>query len=356
MKILNIPFISKPKAISKTLAIAKYIINKNGEIIDEWCELLEWTELRWKSNYGKKFDNNIIEFRKNIMFDDSKDEILSKEKLDIINTYFYKNLTTILNHDKLTTGSNPTGSDHDFRKTPYLIYGWKYNQFLFINFFKTLRLKNKDKNIRNQVFENVNLDQYFELFPTIKQDFLDFNKILFTALESNDIEQTKEIDTRDDINGIIDLILSPEYEIQKNISEEQRNEKRVQTLRRIFKNRMRWIKPSDHLLWEYPEDMCESAHIFPVSEIKKLNIEKWYMIADENNGINIPTQFHKLYDNNKIYFDENNGKIHFTNEIYKDHLKKLFSQNEYQILENLLNNKRKNYIEMYNKKFIAHYT
>gem|GEM_PF-2900613 len=29
--------------------------------------------------------------------------------------------------------------------------------------------------------------------------------------------------------------------------------------------------------------MCEAAHIFPVSEIKKLDLKDWYMIADENN-------------------------------------------------------------------------
>jgi hypothetical protein len=29
--------------------------------------------------------------------------------------------------------------------------------------------------------------------------------------------------------------------------------------------------------------MCEAAHIFPVYEIKKLDLEEWRMIADENN-------------------------------------------------------------------------
>ena len=62
---------------------------------------------------------------------------------------------------------------------------------------------------------------------------------------------------------------SPEYEIQKKLSENELNEKRVQTLRRIFKNRLKNIRPSDHLFWKLPEDMCEAAHIFPVSEIKK---------------------------------------------------------------------------------------
>lgn len=365
MKILNIPFISKPKAKSFTKWIAKYLIDENWNVLEEWCELLEWTEIRWKElnkksweYYWLDFNKKKILFRKKIMFDDTKSEKLSEEKLKDINEYFYKNLWTILDHDTYLTWSNPTGSEYNFKRTPYLIYSWIYNQFMFINFFKKLRVSTRlTKKLRFWKYEEINLWKYFELFPLIYEKFYDFNKELFTALNSDEVnDETFKIDNWKENKEYIDLILSPEYEIQKNISEEQRNEKRVQTLRRIFKNRMRWIKPSDHLLWEYPEDMCESAHIFPVSEIKKLNIEKWYMIADENNGINIPTQFHKLYDNNKIYFDEKNGKIHFTNEIYRDHLKKLFSQNEYQILENLLNNKRKNYIEMYNKKFIAHYT
>lgn len=77
------------------------------------------------------------------------------------------------------------------------------------------------------------------------------------------------------------------------------------------------------------------------------------MIADENNWFNLPTQFHKLYDSNKIFFDEN-WIIHFTNEEYKKHLEIMFSYNkEYKVLDILLNSRRKDYIRKYNHKILS---
>jgi len=351
MKILNIPFISKPKAKSFTKAIAKYVINDYWFIIDEWCQLLEWTEFRWKSTYWNKFDKKVIDFRKEIMEDYKNNEFLTKDKLEKVNLYFYKNLKTILNHDKFTTWSNPSWSDFNIKRTPYIIYTWKYNQYMFINFFKNYRVK-QEKYIRKNNLEEIDLEQYLNLFPEIKVKFNDFNKILFTALESNEEnEETLKIDTSNEIWDFIDLIISENYKIDLK-DEKEKNELRISKLRRIFKNRLKLVKPTDHLFWKLPEDMCEAAHIFPVSEIKKLDLKDWYMIADENNWINLPTQFHKLYDNNKIYFNEN-WEVLFTNIEYKEHLWIIFCWFEkYQIIENILNEKRKNYIHKYNKKIL----
>ncbi|MGE4443948.1 MAG: MAG4270 family putative restriction endonuclease [Candidatus Altimarinota bacterium] len=351
MKILQIPFISKPKAQILTKGIAKYVINKNGEIIDEWCEILEGSQIQGKQKYGSKFDIKIINFRKSLMIDDSKTQTLSKMQLETLNQYFYKNLKTVLNHDKFITGSNPSGSDFDLKRTPYIIYGGKYNQYLFLNFFKKFRKKEKNYTRRND-FETLSLEEYFKSFPQMHKNFLDFNKILFTALESEELNnETYSIDNSSIGKEIINFILSPNYKIEIQ-DEKQKNDLRIGKLRRIFKNRLRGIKPTDHLFGKYPEDMCEAAHIFPVSEIKKLDLKYWYMIADENNGVNIPTQFHKLYDSNKIYFDEKSGEVCFRNEEYKKYLKDFFSQNEYKIIENILNNERLGYIKMYNKNFV----
>lgn len=351
MKILNIPFISKPKAKTFTKWIAKYVFNEKWEIIDEWCEILYGTEIRWKTNYWNKFDKKVIEFRKVLMKDDSKSFLLSKKEIDILNIHFFKNLKTVLNHDKYITWSNPAWSDYDFKRTPYIIFWWKYNQFMFINFFKKLR--NKDKNYsRNNNFPEINLEEYFKIFPKINKDFNDFNKIIFTALESEEINnETFEIDNSDVWKEIVDLIISPNYKLDLN-DEKEKNELRVSKLRRIFKNRLRKIKPTDHLFWELPESMCEAAHIYPVSQIKKLDLKNWYMIADENNWINLPKQIHDLYDDFKIYFDLN-WEIHFTNEEYKKYLKIMFNNNwNYKIIKNVLNEKRKNYIYKYNREVL----
>lgn len=359
MKILNIPFISKPKAKSFTKWIAKYLIDENWRVLEEWCELLEWTEIRWKElnkksweYYWLDFDKKKILFRKKLMFDDTKNEKLSKEKLNFINNYFYENLWTILDHDSYLTWSNPTWSDYDFKRTPYLIYSWIYNQFMFINFFKRLRIsKRLTKKLRFWKYEEISLWKYFELFPLIYEKFYDFNKELFTALNSDEInDETFKIDNWKENKEYIDLILSPEYKIEIK-DEKEKNNERITKLRRIFKNKLRNTPPSDHLFRKFPEDMCEAAHIFPVSEIKKLDLKYWYMIADENNWLNLPKQVHDLYDNYKIYFDEN-WKVIFTNNKYEDLLKQMFWNNSYGILKDLLNEKRKDYIKKYNNEVL----
>lgn len=351
MYILNIPFISRPKAKILTKWIAKYIINQNWYVIDEYVELLNWSEFQWKGKYWLKFDKKIIKFRENFMDNSIETEVLSQEKLNYINNYFLNNLTTVLNHDKFTTWSNPSWSNFDFRKTPYIIYWWDYNQFLFINFFKTLRIKNKE-NFRTQKLQTLNLDKYIKLFPEIWKDFIKFNEILFKALNSDNESETKEIDNREDIIWIIDFILSNNYKLDLQ-NEDEINNQRILKLRRIFKNRLNLVKPSDHLFWKLPADMCEWAHIFPVSEIKKLPLDKWYMIADENNWLSLPIQIHKLYDTYKIHFSEN-WDIIFTNIEYKKHLLEIFKKEfiESKISSKILNNERKKYIKMYNSQLI----
>lgn len=359
MKILKIPFISKPKAKSKIKWFAKYLFNENSwKILEQWCELLEWSEFRGKSlnkksweYYWLKFDKNCVNFRKKIMNNDLQTEILSKEKLKTINIYFFENLTTFLNFDKYATWSNPSWSEKDKIRSPYIIFWWKYNQFLFINFFKKFQKWRGKTNLRKfWIFEEIDLEEYFKLFPKIWKDFFEFNKILFTALNSEEEnKETEKIDLWQEKDDLIDLILDENYMIWEK--EDRIKEKRVSILRRIFKSRLKLVKPSDHLFWELPEDMCEAAHIFPVSEIKKLDLEKWKMIADENNWINLPIQIHKLYDSKKIYFSEF-WEIIFSNEIYKKHLWFIFSENKkYKILEKILNKERKKFIKMYNQKF-----
>gem|GEM_PF-2298057 len=70
---------------------------------------------------------------------------------------------------------------------------------MFINFFKNYRVK-QEKYIRKNNLEEIDLEQYLNLFPEIKVKFNDFNKILFTALESNEEnEETLKIDTSNEI-------------------------------------------------------------------------------------------------------------------------------------------------------------
>ena len=161
MKILKIPFISKPKAETKSKWFAKYLFDEeNWSILEQWCELIEGSEFRWKDWYWGKFDQNCIDFRKQIMENDFVTEKLSKEKLKIINNYFFENLTTFLNFDKYATWSNPSWSEADKVRSPYIIFWWKYNQLLFINFFKKNQKWRWKINLRKSwVFEEINLEK-----------------------------------------------------------------------------------------------------------------------------------------------------------------------------------------------------
>ncbi|ATU05628.1 hypothetical protein BKN14_04245 [Candidatus Gracilibacteria bacterium HOT-871] len=357
MKILKIPFISKPKAETKSKGFAKYLFDEeNGSILEQWCELIEGSEFRGKKlnkksgkYYGLDFDQSYINFRKQIMESDLVTEKLSKEKLKIINNYFFENLTTFLNFDKYATGSNPSGSEADKVRSPYIILGGKYNQLLFINFFKKIQKGRGKTNLRKSgVFEEIDLEKYFELFPEIGNKFFEFNKILFTALNSEKENlETEKIDLGEEKNDFIDLILDENYMIGEN--EEKIKEKRISILRRIFKSRLKSLKYSDHIYGKLPQDMCEAAHIFPVYEIKKLDLEEWRMIADENNGLNLPIQIHRLYDSKKIIFNEN-GEVIFLNKKYKEYLSEIFNFKKLNLQKSILNKERKKYIEMYNEK------
>ena len=187
-----------------------------------------------------------------------------------------------------------------------------------------------------------------KLFPEIWNKFFEFNKILFTALNSEEENlETEEIDLREEKNDLINLILDENYMIWEN--EEKRREKRISILRRIFKSRLKSLKYSDHIYWKLPQDMCEAAHIFPVYEIKKLDLEEWRMIADENNWLNLPIQIHRLYDSKKIIFNEN-WEVIFLNKKYKEYLSEIFNFKKLNLQKSILNKERKKYIEMYNEK------
>lgn len=351
MYLLNIPYKSKPSSKLPIFWIAKYIVNSDWKVIQEWAELMEWTKFKWKEKYWEKFNKEVINFRDNTVWNNINDFLLWTNDLNKINKYFKENLTTFLNHDKYTTWSNPSWSDYDLRKTPYLIDWWKYNQLMFANFFKELRIVNSKKinlELRNNFFEEISLEKYLELFPDIKEIFLEKNKPLQLALNSYDENETLEIDTSNDTDDYIKLILDKWYLKDEILEEECINDKRILVLRRIFKNRMRKFEETDSIFWKLSESMCEAAHIFPVYKIKEKNISEWYMIADNNNWLNLPIQIHKMYDKNFIYFN-NKWEIIYNNEEYEEQLWNIFCLKKWLKIKSKSFNKKIKYIDMYNK-------
>ena len=169
------------------------------------------------------------------------------------------------------------------------------------------------------------------------------------VLNSDSIEETENIDTSKETIDYIKLILDDSYLQDRYLSWEEINEKRIRVLRRIFKNRMRKIEEEDHFFWKLSESMCEAAHIFPVYEIKKLPIEQWYMIADNNNWLNLPIQIHKMYDKHFVHFNESKNMV-YNNPLYESQLKLIFnfSINHKLIVKNF--DKKIPYIKMYNTK------
>jgi len=355
MYLLKIPYKSKPWSKLLVYWIANYIIDDNWIVLQERAELKNWTQFRWKWwKYWKKFNKEVIRIREQIWWNYDKDIFLWKEQIEKFNIYFKNNLTTFLNHDKYITWSNPTWSDYDLRKTPYLIDWWKYNQLMFVNFFKKLRLRNYKKIdiwLRNSNLKIIYLDEYFILFPNIKGSFLEKNKPLQLALTSENEDINLNMDVSKESEELIKLILDESYLKEKMISEQERDNKRINVLRRIFKNRMRKLEETDHIFWRLNESMCEAAHIYPVNKIRKRPIEDWYMIADNNNWLNLPIQIHKMYDKYFIYFDSN-GNIRYLNPSYKEQLKILFNINNNLNIKSKNFSKKLKYIKMYNKFFL----
>lgn len=350
MYLLKISYKSKPSSKLPIFWIAIYIVNKNWEIIQEWAELLEWTKFKWKEKYGEKFDKEVISFRKEITWSNINNFLLWTNDLKRINTLFKKYLTTFLNHDKYTTWSNPSWSDYDLRKTPYLIYWWKYNQLMFANFFKGLRVKNSmkvDLKLRNNNLEEISLEKYFSLFPLIEKIFLEKNKPLQLALNSENEDETLEIDTSDESNDYIKLILDEWYLKDEKLEKEVINDKRILILRRIFKNRMRKFEENDNIFWKLSESMCEAAHIFPVYKIKEKNISDWYMIADNNNWLNLPIQIHKMYDKGFIKFNKT-WEVIYNNKEYEEQISEIFSIKNWLKIKSKNFHKKIKYIDMYN--------
>lgn len=356
--LLKIPYRSKPLAKLPIFWVANYLINEKGKVIQEWAELKEWTKFKWKEKYWEKFDKKVVKIREKIIWNTINDFLLWTNELNKINKYFKENLRTFLNHDKYTTWSNPTWSDYDFRKTPYLINWWKYNQLMFVNFFKELREENSTKIILElrelENYQNISLEKYFEIFPHFKEEFNIKNKSLQLILTSENENETVDIDInlKKDLKNddYIKLILDKDYLINENKSEIEINKKRELILRRIFKNRMRKFEETDQIFWKLPESMCEWAHIYPVSKIKEKSINEWYMIADNNNWLNLPIQIHKMYDKHFIYFD-NNWEIKYNNPEFEKQLWLIFCFKNGLKIKAKSFNKKLRYINMYNKLY-----
>lgn len=359
MYLLNILYKSKPWARLSIFWTAKYIINKNWKIIQEWAELIEWSKFKWKEKYWKKFNKEVINFRRKIVGNNTNNFLLWTNELKEINKYFKENLTTFLNHDKYTTWSNPSWSDYDFRKTPYLINWWKYNQLMFTNFFKKLREKNSTKiisELRETSFKEISLEKYFEFFPNLEKEFNKKNKSLQLVLISEEQSETLDIDInlKSDLKNddYIKLILDDSYLQNKNKTKIEIDKKRESVLRRIFKNRMRKFEEVDQIFWKLSESMCEGAHIFPVSKIKEKPINEWYMIADNDNWLNLPIQIHKMYDKHFIYFS-NNWDIKYNNIEFEKELWEIFCIKKWLRIKAKNFNKKIKYIKLYNKKILS---
>ena len=100
---LNIPYKSKPGSKLPIFGVAKYIINSEWKVLQEYCELKEGSKFKWKNinkfwkYYGLDFQKSkqkIIDFRKQMMSDDTSDYLLSTNDLKIINKEFFEHLST----------------------------------------------------------------------------------------------------------------------------------------------------------------------------------------------------------------------------------------------------------------------
>ena len=142
-------------------------------------------------------------------------------------------------------------------------------------------------------------------------------------------------------------------------------EKMIMNIRSKFSNNFQ-SEDSDILIDDrsnYDLSLFENSHIFPIFKIKD-QIEKYknglisikqlekllILTTNENNGIKIPFNYHKLFDKNLIKIDWECGKFVFSSDLdenKKQNLIKIFGFNiNNKFKEQRFKNIKKNYEEI----------
>lgn len=222
--------------------------------------------------------------------------------------------------------------------------------------------KSGEKQIDNSTFHNL-YQNFFSNFSTYNlMEFID-NVLKNETYNLNDNSNINNNDNDYDEN-ILNMIKNV-LNVEDLKTYDRSLEKMIMNIRSKFSNNFQ-SEDSDILIDDrsnYDLSLFENAHIFPIFKIKD-QIEKYknglitikqlekllILTTNENNGIKIPFNYHKLFDKNLIKIDWECGKFVFSSDLdenKKQNLIKIFGFNiNNKFKEHRFKNIKKNYEEI----------
>ncbi len=284
--------------------------------------------------------------RKQILFKRPKEEGIStadEEQINFVNNFIFRNINTILDSEKIITSSNPTGSESDFTKTPIYIdfiskeeYKENYKYKIFINALK--RAKKKDGNLYNYLrsrfcrsvdivrelesnaFEEITLEEFAMKNDSVYNLLSIMNDTEKINPETNQYIKFKE-NFKEIFSTFIDKATHSYIDAQADMCVVEYNKNYISweqfevKMRGLFRksltleaknNNLKDSVGSENILL----DDTSACHIINVKDIKKAKKpENYKLIADKDNGLLLGEEIHRIFDKNRITFDEDGNII-----------------------------------------------
>lgn len=391
--IVQVPFQNKIKAKRKIKGIAFYFFNSNWTkcyyqmpyLLSGQYRPNDQAMMNAQNGKGTKCWQVISQDRK-ALFPEQKENFLiqdlTSKQIKQINAKIWKGdskISTILNLDRLLSGSNPSGAEKNFASTPFLTKFestpksiWPLNFLVFTNVFKhfyqkkTAFLVKIQKNFANfSALKQASLSletfletkcnrQFLEKFyqynrGLLSKEDLSLNlqkKLNFKTFDQEFLKQQILPELKSELKSSLakrDYFLQTiETQLPKTFTNKQIAKTLQRKLRFFFKDtftlqkKILQMKDSSFVIKDHVENVAslEIAHIFSV---RNAWLAKDYKaIADYNNGILISANLHTLFDKNKCYLATQNKKIYFFLPKKKQKMfieEKWIVENNFQILK-----------------------
>lgn len=393
IKVLKIPFSTKPKSKYKILGEAFYLINEDLDIVKQFIQISEATyrptdEKMLKKDYYKenslkikireKYLKNITSSKENYKVFSLPSSQIKSINIDLLQMSQVKSSIDIF------VGSNSPGAECSPSKTN-IIYNDKSNQSLWcngINFSNPLnkllikKYKTISKKYNHITMDEINKNEiilideicenpkYLKIENILKQ----YNSLAFFEksnpnLSSKSIKNELYLSLAKDIEEEIKILKykkgEKEYYIEsiKSVISQFQNgnvtidfcEKRLRNIQKALLSKEIHelnTKYNDLSINFVEEDHCanrtfEYAHIISVKFSKESN--DLGIIADPNNCLILSPNIHTMFDKSIITFDEN-GNVIQNDDKKISHIK-----------EKYLTEERKKYIEENYRYFLKHH-
>ncbi len=343
--ILEVPFESKkvfmPKSRGKYIysGSAFFMINKSGRVLRDFVQLDVEKDVSIRPNdndmmFGKTgkgtdyWNNKIVQAIRPKYFPSSginKTSILINEELkNKMNEFAIQQHGTSLCMEGLITGSNTSGADARIKSTPfYYSTNDKYFSMRFINPLKKMRIsKNNYKAAKKypinkqdlERYQTINLDQYLKIFNKAKRYFYEYNPEMYGVLFpkiSAEQDVTYKIYFADWTKNKAMEELKEYKNKTKLLLEKYRSAKiSKQTLVNSYRGILRTLLLLEKQIINKPilknrevkgNTNFDAAHILDVKDLK-VHDELLWKIADINNGILLPKDYHWSFDKEQEFY------------------------------------------------------